>query len=455
MSRLRSGLLTIGLLTLGCSQSAPTTTAKPSTTSPAVAAPAKAAAAAIAVGDYVIGEPVRFQNLTIFPVSSRSPKTDDRFVTLDEGLRAGTVEILEAGTALAQSENTNGEADPESPEDAVPSALNPTQTVAELRGPTVAESPFGIDHYGQLPGHPVQSQQQSMFAGNDVNSLIVINRSDKPLYLMPGEVIIGGSQDRTIGDEVVIAPHSAPTRISVFCVEHGRWGAKHIDETRHQLTASAGTAILGNDRSHDLDRLAEAANQGKFVASVGQLSKSSRLAVQSDKDQSAVWEKVAQTNGQTGVSPLSGAFTANYSDGPTIQRLQPYLEHLQSAVANQDQVVGVLAAVNGKIESMDVFESTPLFQKVWPKLLRSYALDAANSAERETDAKDCEVAAARTFLEEALAADVETTDQQHGIAMTKRSGRNVVSFSSQLDSAAAPAAMGGMGGGVHFSGFSK
>ena len=109
MSRLRSGLLTIGLMTLGCSQSAPTTPARPMTTSPAVAAPANVVAATITVGDHVIGEPVRFQNLTIFPVSSRSPKTDDRFVTLDEGLKAGTVEILEAGAALAQSEVPNGE----------------------------------------------------------------------------------------------------------------------------------------------------------------------------------------------------------------------------------------------------------------------------------------------------------------------------------------------------------
>lgn len=453
MSRLRAGLLTIGLVTLGCGQAAPTTTVPPAATSSTVAAPPQVVAATLAVSDYVIGEPVRFQNLTIFPVSSRGPKTDDRFVTLDEGLKAGTVEILEAGAALTQSEAASGEPNSESVENAVPSGVNSTPTLATHRNGPTAGSPFGIDHFGPLGGDSGQSQQLSALAGNDVNSLIVINRSDKPLYLMPGEVIIGGSQDRTIGDEVVIAPHSPPTRIPVFCVEHGRWGAKHIEVTRQQLTASAGTAILGNDRSQDLDKLAEAANQGKFVASVGQLNKSSRLAVQSDKDQSAVWEKVAQSNGESGVQPASGAFTANYSDGATIQRLQPYLDHLQTAVAKHDQVVGVLAAVNGKIESMDVFESTPLFQKVWPKLLRSYALDAANSADAEAGNEQCDLASAGAFFEEALEADVESSDRQQGIALTKRNGRNVVSFSSQLDSAAAP--MGGMGGGVHFSGFSK
>ena len=42
--------------------------------------------------------------------------------------------------------------------------------------------------------------------------------------------------------------------------------------------------------------------------------------------------------------------------------------------------VGVIVAVSGEMHSLDVFESTPLFQKLWPKLLKSYALDAANNA---------------------------------------------------------------------------
>src|SRR5205807_5295200 len=53
-----------------------------------------------AYGDYVIGEPLRYENLTIFPVASATPRTDDRFVTLDEGLKAGTVEIRERGGGL-------------------------------------------------------------------------------------------------------------------------------------------------------------------------------------------------------------------------------------------------------------------------------------------------------------------------------------------------------------------
>src|SRR5215471_16445239 len=53
--------------------------------------------------NWVIGEPVVFRNLTIFPVSSKMPRVDDRFITLDEGLKDGTVEIFEKGAAPAEA----------------------------------------------------------------------------------------------------------------------------------------------------------------------------------------------------------------------------------------------------------------------------------------------------------------------------------------------------------------
>jgi hypothetical protein len=124
----------------------------------------------------------------------------------------------------------------------------------------------------------------------------------------------------------------------------------------------------------------------------------------------------------------------------------------------------VLAAINGKIESVDVFESTPLFKKVWPKLLKSYALDAANTDHSSGEQPACTLASAQAFLTEALQANVASSDTEHGLALTKRDGKHVISFTSHLNSPGAAAApidanemgggMGGMGG-LHFSGFSK
>ena len=455
-----------GLVLMGCGQ----TTVEPKSP-PKVTASTATAATSLSVEDFVIGEPLRFENLTIFPVSSRVLKADDRFITLDEGLKAGTVEIRELGGAFEPRQPNaaaNQAAIPASDDgiEAPVSAITPHQqdepfeeplrqrdTVVSPRNDGQAATPFEDVLANDLPNGQ---------ASNDVNSLIVVNHSDKPLYLMPGEVIIGGSQDRTIGNELVIAPRSQPTRVPVYCVEHGRWGMKGAVETLAQIQSAAGSATLDDSvavsPSADLATLAQEADRGKFVASVGQLGKSARVAVQSDKSQSAVWKEVAKTNSQSGVQSDSGAFTANYVASLTITRLEPYLEHLQGPVTDLEQPVGVLVAINGKIESIDVFESTPLFKKLWPKLLKSYALDAANARDdsAEDTAPECTLTAARTFFTEALQAKVESSEQEHGVALTKRDSQHVISFTSHVDQVAAPSAMGGFGGGgVHFSGYAK
>ncbi len=439
MSRKLAGLMVAGVLIVGCSESPPVprnnTVRSDTTASPAPSG-------SFALEDFVVGDPIRYDNLSIFPVSSRVAKTEDRYITLDEGLKAGTVEIRELAATY------EGQNDPGA--DAV--NADTSTNVNNDNGDTPADEQATRD---RRDGNAVLS------AGNDVNTLIVVNNSDKPLYLMPGEIIIGGSQDRTIANELVLAPHSSPTRISVFCVESGRWGAKGAEETLAQIenanssVASGGTVSAALRVDYGASQLAQDADRGKFVATVGHLSKASRVAVQSDKDQSAVWESVAIANNQSGLSPDSGAFTANYVNVDNIKKLEPYLEHLQARVSKIDQVVGVLVAINGKIETIDVFDSTPLFHKVWPKLLKSYALDATNAQEaKNTTIADMKRAAAESFLAEALGANVASSESGQGVALTRREGQHVLSFSSHIEPAAASAGMGGMGG-VHFSGYAK
>jgi hypothetical protein len=56
--------------------------------------------------ELVVGQPIVFQNLVVFPVSARTPRLTDRFITLDEGLRTGKVEILEVGAADSAAPST-------------------------------------------------------------------------------------------------------------------------------------------------------------------------------------------------------------------------------------------------------------------------------------------------------------------------------------------------------------
>src|SRR5262249_22865542 len=58
--------------------------------------------------------------------------------------------------------------------------------------------------------------------GGNVNALNVHNRSDRTLLILGGEVVLGGQQDRILGQDTLIPPREQ-MKVQVFCVEHGRW----------------------------------------------------------------------------------------------------------------------------------------------------------------------------------------------------------------------------------------
>ncbi len=66
-------------------------------TGPATPVKPDESSTAVRSGEFVIGEPVKFENLTIFPILSEVAKDEDRFITLEEGLKQATVEICEVG----------------------------------------------------------------------------------------------------------------------------------------------------------------------------------------------------------------------------------------------------------------------------------------------------------------------------------------------------------------------
>ncbi len=185
-----------------------------------------------------------------------------------------------------------------------------------------------------------------------------------------------------------------------------------------------------------------------------------RVAVQSDKDQQAVWDNVAKNNSALRVETQSGTFTRSYADKRVQSELAPYVAALKEQVAGQGRVVGAIVAINGKVESLDVFESTPLFRKLWPKLLKSYALDAVSTAAAAKPAekngkaakpnplaKESTVADASAFLNKVLQGTVRDKQSKGGLVVTHREADGTKSYSA-----------GGIGGGlggapIHAAGF--
>jgi hypothetical protein len=306
---------------------------------------------------------------------------------------------------------------------------------------------------------------------------MVVNTSGKPLYLMPGEIISGGNQDRTIGQEIVIDSSDKPVPIDVFCVEQGRWGGRSVASTASQLTAAADfdsnlSLVVSATHAVNIDERAKEAQQGKFVASLGHLSKDGRLAVQQDGAQGRVWEEVAKHNFKVGNESESENFAANYASEDISKAVEPFVKKLMPAGEAQ-QIVGVAVAVNGKMLSVDVFESTPLFKKFWPKLLKSYALDAVAAEDDKEAGEEPEaigVAECIVFLKAMEISKAETVELAGGHKIDKRDSAVGASF-SYYDPKAVRAAVlepttaassevggfggGGFGAGVHTSVLAK
>jgi hypothetical protein len=402
---------------------------------------------------YSVGEPIGHKNLTIFPVLSKTEQTADRYITLDEGLRAHTIEVLEVGA------NRNGWLPAFVTESAVfleaaraRSAI--ARPTAQRGRPNARAVPANADK--PQPGAELQAALDYFLnsGANEVNRLMVVNRSSKPLYLMPGEVIVGGDQDRTIGEETIIEANGKPVPIDVFCVEQGRWGGRDVEHSAPLLRALGGAATPAEAQA-----LARKAKDGRFVITPGPLSKAGRVAVQSGKGQGEVWEKVQKINAGLRVDSESDAATAVYAAKPVSDELAPYAAALTAKVAGQGRIVGAIVAINGKIESLDVFESTPLFRKLWPKLLSSYALDAVSvtaskpAAKDKKAAKDSTIADASAFLAKVLQGKVSgTKSTKGGLVVTHRETTGAASYSAR-------GMGGGMGGGgmggapVHSAGY--
>jgi hypothetical protein len=448
------------------------------------------------IDELIIGEPFIFENLAVFPVSSKTPRLSDRFITLDEGLRAGTIEIRERGAVVEGNQASGGDpfAAPPSPATverdpfAAQPAVSPPAAAADPFAEVAAQSPPATisDSSETVTSQTTQqAAPEQRPRSNSVNELTVVNRSDKPLYLMPGEIIIGGDQDRTIAEEIVIAANGQPTAISVFCVEHGRWGGKGqaeyariVSNAATSETAGALAVDLAPTRSItgysanlslvvDPEQIAKEANSGKFVGTVGSLNKSVRVAVQGGEGQGKVWEEVASQNAKAEVREATGTFVGNYADDKSVERLAPFLKQLQEPVREMTNVVGVIVAVNGEPESMDVFESTPLFRKLWPKLLKSYALDASSAEPTRSDAKQATADDAKRFLRDIVTAKNKKEDTKGDLALSQSESDDVLVFTvherkGQGDAAATTGGFGGMGmgggffgGAVHSAGFSK
>ncbi len=215
--------------------------------------------------------------------------------------------------------------------------------------------------------------------GAEVNRLVLVNNSDHPLILLAGEIVTGGKQDRVVGKDRIVPAKSDPIDLAVFCVEPERW-------------------------------VATKSSFGSFHAQMAQPSV--RRSAMADKNQQKVWDNVrSASSGLAAAAPAPVARelsqTSSYAQvvgNEEIKRrvdavaapLEQSYVGLMRELHNRD-AVGVVVAVDGRIIWADVFASTQLLEKYWPKLIRSYAAESLTQPKNgdQPNLKD-----AQAFLQE-------------------------------------------------------
>ena len=63
-------------------------------------------------------------------------------------------------------------------------------------------------------------------ASAEVPVLIVENTGREPILMLGGELLLGGRQNRTLREDVLLPGRSGPVGVPVLCVEKGRWTAR-------------------------------------------------------------------------------------------------------------------------------------------------------------------------------------------------------------------------------------
>jgi hypothetical protein len=215
----------------------------------------------------------------------------------------------------------------------------------------------------------------------DVNELAIenISRTDD-VFVQSGDIVKGGQQDRVLAVDLIVPPRSGKIPIAAFCVESGRW-SKRGNEESTQFTGSS-------------DRIA---------------TRDLKLAANSSRSQSEVWQKVSEAQDKlsrnvgavVNAEKSASSLQLSLENRRVMETTDSYIKKLLNIVEGETDVIGYAFAINGKVNSADVYASSALFRKLWPKLLKATAVEAVAELQQEQKFETVKKDAVQGFFSDA------------------------------------------------------
>lgn len=194
----------------------------------------------------------------------------------------------------------------------------------------------------------VKLKERGNYMMDNINVLLVENKSGKDLIIRSGEIVMGGRQDRVFARDTVLTSGKQHL-IPVYCIEENRWSA---GEKKFTYRGTTGSGLQN--------------------------------VVDTAKNQTAVWDEIRRLlkqNNQTNSSSYAVLLGNKKTADTTNQYVRFFLQQLRS---KDSSIVGIVASTGNKILGADVFISTSLFYQTLPGLLEKYCTEAVLSGSNAT-----------------------------------------------------------------------
>jgi hypothetical protein len=234
-----------------------------------------------------------------------------------------------------------------------------------------------------------------------VNELRIENLGDEDVYIQSGDIVKGGRQDRVLTVSFIMPKKSGAVPVASYCVEHGRW-SKRGGENATKFSSSANSIP---------SREAKLAMKTRPASAPAEPASQSSYSAYSDTSQrqQAVWAEVARTQEKlsAGVaapvaSAVSGSSLELSLENEKLKETRAGFMKALEGKADADDILGFVFAVNGRINSADVYPSNGLFRKMWAKLLTAAVTEAVGEKTAASEnAPPPQAEAVRAFLADA------------------------------------------------------
>ena len=257
----------------------------------------------------------------------------------------------------------------------------------------------------------LEQKKVIVYETQSVNELAIQNLSNEDVYVQSGDIVKGGKQDRMMAVDFIVPPKSGRMPIAAFCVEHGRWSGR------------------GNEQA------------GVFSSSADSVvTREIKLAAKSSNSQGAVWEnvrlaqdKLSQNVGTRVNSSVSASSLQLAVENTRVRATaDSYIKALTNIVDRDNDVIGYVFAINGSVNSADVYSSNALFRKLWPKLLKANTVEAISQLQKETF-KPASAEHAKTFLNDAEKPRPSEKDVTSRVKVVTREDSNNAFFETRDD----------------------